>query len=84
MTKRYLYSFVTFTRNEVCQTHFVFSKKGDFTWQSGYCYLHKGECNLTNQKMTLLLNRWPRTIAETMATATKFMGFFQSIVLFSL
>ena len=30
---------------------------------------------LTNQKTTLLLNGWPRTIAETMATATKFMKF---------
>ena len=30
---------------------------------------------LTNQKMALLLNRWPRTIAETMATATKFVKF---------
>ena len=27
----------------------------------------------TNQKMTLLLNGWPRTIAEAMATATKFI-----------
>ena len=27
------------------------------------------------QKTTLLLNGWPRTIAETMATATKFMKF---------
>ena len=31
---------------------------------------------LTNQKTTLLLNGWPRTIAETMATATKFMRLF--------
>ena len=29
----------------------------------------------TNQKTALLLNGWPRTIAETMATATKFMKF---------
>ena len=27
MTKRYLYSFVTFTRNDVCGTHLVFSKE---------------------------------------------------------
>ena len=35
-------------------------------------------------KRRLLLDEWPRTIAETMATATKFMRFFQLIVLFSL
>ena len=29
----------------------------------------------TNEKTTLLLNVWPRTITETMATATKFMKF---------
>ena len=29
----------------------------------------------TNQKTALLLNGWPRTIAETMVTATKFMKF---------
>ena len=30
---------------------------------------------LTNQTTTLLSNGWPRTIAETMATAKKFMKF---------
>ena len=54
------------------------------TWQSGYCRLNKGECNLNQSKDDFLLNRWPRTIAETMATATKFMRFSQWIVLFSL
>ena len=29
----------------------------------------------TNQKAALLLNGWPRTVAETMVTATKFMKF---------
>ena len=36
----------------------------------------------TNQKTTLLLNGWPRTIAEIMATATEFMRFSRLIVLF--
>ena len=36
----------------------------------------KENATWTNQKTTLLLNRWPRTITETMAIATKFMKFF--------
>ena len=38
----------------------------------------------TNQKTTLFLNEWPRKIAETMATVTKFIRFSVLIVLFSL
>ena len=33
--------------------------------------LNKGECNINNQMTTLMLNGWPRTIAKTIATATK-------------
>ena len=33
--------------------------------------------NYTNQKTAPLLNRWPRTTAETMATATKFTKFMK-------
>ena len=35
-------------------------------------------------KDDIFWNRWPRTIAETMAIATKFMRFSKLIVLFSL
>ena len=53
------------------------------TWQSDCCYLNNGECNL-NQSVDdtfvervakILLNGRPRTTAEAIATATKFMRF---------
>ena len=56
----------------VDQILFVF---GCLTWRSGYCYLDKGEYN-SNQSKDDSFVEWVATkIAETMATATKFMRF---------
>ena len=53
-------------------------------WHLATVIQTKENATLTKQKMALLLNGWPRTITETMATATKFMKFSNLIVLFSL
>ena len=44
------------------------------TWRSGYNNLNREERNLNQSKDDYFVERWPRTIAETMATATKFVS----------
>ena len=44
-------------------------------WPMGPCYLNTEECIQTKQKMHILLNVWPITIAETMVFATKSIRF---------
>ena len=56
-------------------TKFYLSFDACLPWRSGYCYSDEGNAIYTN----LLLKRWPKTIAETMATATKFMKCSQLI-----
>ena len=44
--------------------------------------IEKEDAVQTNHESTLLLDGWPRTITETIATATRFMRFSWLIVLF--
>ena len=44
-------------------------------WRSSDCYLNKGEFNLNQSKDDSFVELVAKTIAETMAIATKFMKF---------